>query len=209
MKLALAQINTTVGDFQGNRRKMAEYAHRARSAGAELVVFPELAIAGYPPRDLVQHPAFIQRNQAELDCLAQETRGIQVICGFVGPAEPGSARTATNCAALLSDGTVRFVQQKMLLPNYDVFDEARHFDPASGQRLLPLLGRRVALTICEDMWNDKEFWRKRYYKIDPVEDLIRAGGDLMVNISASPYSQGKRDQRLAMLKALAVRHRVP
>lgn len=209
MKLALAQINTTVGDFTGNRAKMVEAARRAQAGGAELVVFPELSVAGYPPRDLVEQPSFIDRNRAELECLAQETASIQVICGFVGRAEPGSARTATNCAALLAGGQVRFVQQKMLLPNYDVFDEARIFDPAAAQHLFPFSGRQLALTICEDVWNDKEFWRKRYYRIDPVEELVCAGGDLLVNISASPYSQGKRDQRRSMLQALAVKHRVP
>src|SRR5258708_26453615 len=119
MKLALAQINTTVGDFRGNREKMTAYAARAREGGASLVLFPELALCGYPPRDLVEKPDFVTRNQAELQCLAKSAQGIRVICGFVGPAPAASARNATNCAALLEDGEMRFVQQKMLLPNYD------------------------------------------------------------------------------------------
>src|SRR5438128_454563 len=144
MKLALAQINTTVGDFDGNIRKMIAFASRARDTGAELVIFPELSVPGYPPRDLVEKPAFLERNLAELERLAQETPWIRVICGFVGRPSGDHARTATNCAALLSGGKVSFVQQKMLLPNYDVFDEARHFVPASGQSVIPISKRCVA-----------------------------------------------------------------
>ena len=209
MKLALAQINTTVGDFLGNRNKMTAYAQRARQAGAGVVLFPELSLCGYPPRDLVEKPDFVARNQAELQCLAQSTAGIRVICGFVGSAPPESARTATNCAALLENGAVRFVQQKMLLPNYDVFDEARHFLPAATQSLVEIDGCPIALTICEDVWNDKEYWKKRYYTHDPVDDLLRAGAKIVLNISASPYNLGKRTQRREMLQALAVKHQVP
>lgn len=209
MRLALAQINTTVGDFAGNRAKMTAYARRAQSAGAELVLFPELSLCGYPPRDLVEKPDFIARNRAELECLAQSTSGIRVICGFVGPAPAESARTAMNCAGLLDGGEVRFIQQKMLLPNYDVFDEARHFWPASSQSLVEIGGARAALTICEDIWNDKEHWKKRYYTRDPAEELLRGGGDVLLNISASPYNLGKRELRRDMLRALAIKHRVP
>jgi NAD+ synthase/NAD+ synthase (glutamine-hydrolysing) len=209
MKLALGQINTTVGDFSGNREKMTAFAARAKSAGASLILFPELALCGYPPRDLVQKPDFLQRNCTELQRLAHDTAGIRVICGFAGAAPPDNARTATNCAAVLENGEVRFIQQKMLLPNYDVFDEARHFLPASSQQLLTLEGHSTALTICEDVWNDKEYWKKRYYQRDPAEELLRAGGSLLLNISASPYDLGKRIQRREMLRALAVKHRVP
>lgn len=209
MKLALGQINSTVGDFGGNREKMTQYAARAKDAGASLILFPELALCGYPPRDLVQKPDFLERNRAELDCLAAATRGIRVICGFVGVAPADSARTATNCAAVLEDGQVRFTQQKMLLPNYDVFDEARHFLPAASQELFTLNGIPTALTICEDVWNDKEYWAKRYYTRDPVEELLHGGGQLLLNISASPYNLDKRTQRREMLRALAIKHRVP
>ena len=209
MKLALGQINTTVGDFSGNREKITAFAARAKSAGASLILFPELALCGYPPRDLVEKPDFLARNRSELDRLAQDTRGIRVICGFAGAAPPDHARTATNCAGLLEDGKVRFIQQKMLLPNYDVFDEARHFLPASSQQLLTIDNVKTALTICEDAWNDKEYWKKRYYLRDPVEELVRAGGSVLLNISASPYSLDKRTQRREMLRALAVKHRLP
>ncbi len=208
MKLALAQINTTVGDFRGNVAKIRECARRAQQGGAELVIFPELAVCGYPPRDLVERPAFVERNLAELECLARETTGLQVVCGFVGRPEGQDGRP-TNCAAWLAGGRVAFVQKKMLLPNYDVFDEARHFTPAARQELFPLCGRRVALTICEDVWNDKHFWKKRLYERDPVEELVRAGGDFLINIAASPYHHGKRELRRKMLRALALQYRIP
>ncbi len=209
MKLALAQINTTIGDFAGNRDKITAYAARAKDAGAGLVLFPELSLCGYPPRDLVEKHGFAARNRAELAALAESTRGIRVVCGFVDAAPEGNARTTMNCAAVLEDGGVRFVQPKVLLPNYDVFDEARHFLPGARQSLLEMDGMPAALTICEDVWNDKEFWKARYYTRDPVEELIAGGGRILLNISASPYCLGKRTQRRNMLRALAVKHRVP
>ncbi len=211
MKLALGQINTTVGDLAGNVQKMVEFAGRAREAGAELIIFPELALSGYPPRDLVEKPIFLQRNQEYLERLAQETAALpmQVICGFVGRAEAETGKAAANCAALLAGGRVQFLQRKMLLPNYDVFDEVRHFAPAERQGLLSLCGRRMALTICEDIWNDKNFWAKRLYTRDPVEELVTQGANFLINISGSPYFMDKRHLRHRMLEALATRYRMP
>ncbi len=211
VKLALGQINTTVGDLAGNVNKMVEFAGRARAAGAELIIFPELAVCGYPPRDLVEKPIFLQRNREELERLARETAGlaVQVICGFADRAGSETGKAATNSAALLAGGRVQFVQRKMLLPNYDVFDETRQFAPAESQSVFHLCGRRLALTICEDIWNDKEFWAKRLYPCDPVEELVAQGGDFLINISASPYSMGKRHLRHRMLEALARRYRMP
>ena len=223
MKLALGQINTTVGDLAGNVQKMVDFARRAREAGAELIIFPELGISGYPPRDLVEKPSFLERNQQELERLAQETARlpIQVICGYVGRAEQETGKAATNSAALLAGGRVQFLQRKMLLPTYDVFDETRHFAPAGRQSLFSLCGQQVALTICEDIWNDKTFWVRRRYERDPVEELLgqgaaqgaaqgaTQGATLLINISASPYSMGKREFRHRMLEALATRYRVP
>ena len=211
MKLALGQINTTVGDLAGNVNKMVEFARRARAAGAELIIFPELAVSGYPPRDLVEKPVFLQRNQEELERLARETADLplQVICGFVGRAERETGKAATNSAVLLAGGRVQFFQRKMLLPTYDVFDEARHFAPAERQSVLPLCERQIALTICEDVWNDKNFWVRRLYERDPVEELVAQGANLLINVSASPYSMSKRQFRHRMLEALATRHRIP
>src|SRR3990172_4280385 len=133
MKVALAQINTTVGDFPGNRAKIRESARRAQQEGAQVVLFPELSLCGYPPRDLVDKPSFVERNRQELELLAQETQGVNVLCGFVSRAESAEGKAASNSAAWLAEGEVRFVQSKMLLPTYDVFDEGRYFSPATEQ----------------------------------------------------------------------------
>jgi len=211
MKIALGQLNTTVGDFDGNIARMLEFARRGREGGAELIVFNELSLCGYPPRDLVDRPVFLERNARELERLAREAAplGIRIICGYVGRSGIEAGRAAGNFAALLFDGRTEFVQQKMLLPNYDVFDELRHFAAAEGQTLFTLGGRRVALTICEDVWNDKNFWAKRLYPRDPVEELAAQGADFLINISASPYCMGKPTLRQRMLEALARRFRMP
>ncbi|HWP83989.1 MAG TPA: NAD+ synthase [Terriglobia bacterium] len=209
MIVALAQINTTVGDFAANRAKIREFARRAQQAGAELAVFPELALCGYPPRDLVEKASFLERNRQELEALARELPGIGVICGFVGRADGETGKPATNSAALLSGGAVQFVQNKMLLPTYDVFDEMRYFEPAAQQAVLPLCGKSWALTICEDIWNDKTFWKRRLYTRDPVEELVQKGANILLTISASPYVIGKRKLRREMLRSFAVRYRMP
>ncbi|MBI4465410.1 MAG: NAD+ synthase [Acidobacteria bacterium] len=209
MKVALAQINTTVGDLAGNAAKIRHYARQARQGGAELVIFPELSLCGYPPRDLVDKPSFVERNRQELERLAQEVPDIPLICGFVSKAENDAGKSACNSSALLAGGEVRFVQSKILLPTYDVFDEARYFAPAQKVKILSFCGRQWALTICEDIWNDKHFWKKRLYTRDPVEDLAQQGAQLLINIAASPYSIGKRTLRADMLRALAARYRTP
>ncbi len=209
MKIALGQINPTVNDFAGNAAKIVDFAHRAQSTGADLVLFPELAVCGYPPRDLVERPSFLARNRETLDAIAGQTRGIAVICGVVTLAESGSGKSALNSAALLQDGGVAFVQSKMLLPTYDVFDEARNFAPANSQQTYNFGGKCLALTICEDAWNDKYFWRKRLYAVDPVENLVGAGGNILLNISASPFWIGKQDLRREMLASIARKYRIP
>src|ERR1035437_686900 len=170
MRIALAQINPTVGDFPGNVDKIIRFARQAKQGEADLVIFPELSLCGYPPRDLVEKPSFIERNRRELERLAQEAPEINLICGFVGKAEGGEGKTLSNSAAFLSGGQVRFVQSKMLLPTYDVFDETRYFAPAAQQKVLPFCGKQLALTICEDIWNDKQFWKKRLYSRDAVKE---------------------------------------
>jgi NAD+ synthase (glutamine-hydrolysing) len=209
VKIGLAQIDTTIGDFSGNSAKIVSYAKCAQAEGAALVIFPELSVCGYPPRDLVEKPAFVKRNQEVLCQIANATRGIAVICGFVSPAQYETGKSVMNSAALLRDGQIEFVQSKQLLPTYDVFDEMRNFAPAQEQKVLRMCGRQVALTICEDAWNDKQFWNRRLYQLDPVEELVHKGANFIVNISASPYYVGKQELRRKMLEAIAMRHKVP
>ncbi len=209
VKLALGQINTTVGDFSGNAARIVDFAQRAQAAGAVLIVFPELAICGYPPRDLVENPAFVRRNQEMAERIAAQTRGIAVICGLVTAAQAQTGKSVMNSAVLLNNGRQEFLQHKMLLPTYDVFDESRNFAPAMEQKLAPFCGKQIALTICEDAWNDKSFWNRRLYGVDPVENLMQAGGSFVLNISASPFYVGKRELRRDMLAAIAGRYQAP
>jgi len=209
VKIALGQINPTVGDFPGNAAKIIQFARQARDAGAGLIVFPELSICGYPPRDLVERPSFVSRNRETAETIALATKGIVVICGLVTPAHAETGKSVMNSAALLRDGGVAFIQSKMLLPTYDVFDEMRNFAPAKSQQLFSIGGKQMALTICEDAWNDKHFWNRRLYGVDPVEELVRAGGDFVLNISASPFWMGKRALRHDMLAVTAKGYKVP
>ena len=209
MKLALGQINPTVGDFAGNSAKIIECSSRARAQGAGLILFPELSVCGYPPRDLVERASFVTHNREAAEHIASETRGIAVICGLVTPAQADAGKSVMNSAALLLDGEIKFVQSKMLLPTYDVFDELRNFAPARHQELLSFCGKQMALTICEDAWNDKHFWARQLYSVDPVEALVKSGGNFVLNISASPFWTGKRELRQDMLATIARTDRVP
>jgi len=209
VKIALGQINPTVGDFKRNGGKIIDFSHRAKSAGAGLILFPELSVCGYPPRDLVERPSFVTHNSETLEHIASETRGIAVICGVVTPAHAETGKSVMNSAALLQDGKIAFLQSKMLLPTYDVFDEMRNFAPAARQHLFPFCGKQMALTICEDAWNDKHFWNKRLYTFDPVEALVKSGGSFVLNISASPFWLGKREFRREMLASIARTQNVP
>jgi len=224
VKLALAQINPTVGDFAGNTRLIRDFAARAQSdaRSADLVIFPELCICGYPPADLLEKSSFLARAEQSLHDLAASTAdGPALLVGAALPAAPSkeepSGKHARNIAALLSGGRIAFTQQKMLLPFYDIFDEQRYFEPAARQTLTLLNNCPLAITVCEDAWNDKGFWPHRLYSIDPVEELMRQWATLpdpvareprlILNISASPYSAGKRDLRRQMLAAIARSHR--
>lgn len=211
MLIALAQINTTVGDLEGNTNLMARYARDAAARGARLVVFPELSLNGYPPRDLVEKTSFLERTEMQIQRLAAETASLPValICGYVGRAEETAGKRATNSAAVIENGCILFRQSKVLLPTYDVFDEARYFVPATRQGLFELDGTPIALTICEDAWNDKQFWERRLYTRDPVEDLAAAGARLLITINASPYHMHKRELRREIFANTARRFGLP
>jgi NAD+ synthase/NAD+ synthase (glutamine-hydrolysing) len=211
MRVALAQINNTVGDLDGNAAKIVAFAREAEQAGAEVVVFPELALTGYPPRDLVEKHSFLDRTGEALENIVRESADFNaaLIVGYVARSPENSPMGAQNAAAVIDKGRIVFKQCKMLLPNYDVFDEARYFQPAASQRVCTIHGARVALAICEDAWNDKQFWERRRYSRDPIEELVQEGAEMMVSINASPWNIGKRRLREAIFKATAQRFNLP
>ncbi len=211
MRVALAQINPTVGDFPGNVDRLTRAVREASARGAEVVVFPELALTGYPPRDLVEKPSFLDRSEQELADFAKGIADLDVttICGYVGRSEEKVGKRALNSAAVVERGQIVFRQHKMLLPTYDVFDEARYFRPSEREELCTLRGRPVALTICEDAWNDRSYWKRRLYQRDPVEELFTAGAQAMICINASPYHMGKRQIRRGVYRSAAKRYAKP
>ncbi len=208
MKIALCQTNPIIGHFEHNTAMLRSRLEEARAQGCALAVFPELSLIGYPPRDLLEKPAFVRESRDALERFAREVRGIHVLCGFV---EPGRSRNRLiNGAALLGEGRVLKSGGKRLLPTYDVFDEARYFEPAPRSLRFELQGLRVAVTVCEDIWNvgDIAGVPLPLYDLHPVEDLASRGMDLLVNISASPYTMGKPALRAGILERLSTRYRV-
>ena len=211
MKIALAQINPTVGDFTGNLEKIIAASRRAAAQGARLTVFSELVLCGYPPADFLEKPSFLARCRAAVDELAAATRDLQtaVLVGVALPAEGESGKPAVNAAVLLDGGRLLLEQHKRLLPFYDVFDEQRYFAPSRPQQVVELDGLRLAITICEDAWNDKSFWPRRLYAADPIEELMRQQPAVLINLSSSPFWHSKRALRRQMLAAIARRNGVP
>ena len=211
MKIAIAQINPIVGDFTGNTEKIVAAIRRAAALGARLTVFSELAICGYPPADFLEKPSFLARCRTAVDELAAATRELQtaVLAGVALPAAGDTGKPAVNAAVLLDGGRLLLEQHKRLLPFYDVFDEQRYFAPSRGQQVVELDGVRLAITICEDAWNDKNFWPRRLYTVDPMEELMRQQPAVHINLSSSPFWHGKRAIRREMLAAIARRDGVP
>lgn len=211
MRIALAQLNATVGDFGSNVSGMLRAAQQAAARGAEVIAFPELSLPGYPPRDLVERPSFLDRNTEELERLAQLTANldISIICGYASRSDSPVGKRALNSAAVIERGKIVFRQHKTLLPTYDVFDEARYFRPADTVELFTLRGVPVAITICEDAWNDKTYWNQRLYQRDPVEELFAQGAEMLLCINASPFSMEKRAVRRKIYSAVAKRYNKP
>ncbi|MDP6252515.1 MAG: NAD+ synthase [Verrucomicrobiota bacterium] len=209
MKIAIAQINSTVGDFDGNADKIANAWRCADEAGAGLIVLPELALCGYPPRDLLAKPAFLRQNQAALEHLARCGSKAVAVVGYASTNETDSGRPARNSAAVLHNGEVAAVRHKTLLPTYDVFDEDRYFEPATDNTPVEILGKKVGLTICEDIWNDEVFLHDRRYERRPAEELADAGAELLLNLSASPWSLGKEHSRHELLSQLSAKAGCP
>lgn len=206
-------MNPTVGDFTGNKRKILEFAQRAADDGADLVAFPELAVCGYPPGDLLEKPAFVARSEDVVQEIAtesaQKTPSLALLLGYVRAISVTVGKHVANVAGLWQNGKLQFEQQKTLLPYYDVFDEQRYFAPGVKPRLLRFGGETVAVTICEDAWNDKDFWPRPLYEVDPVEALLNGGSTMVLNISASPFYRRKPRLRREMLATLARSHRCP
>ncbi len=211
MKIALAQINPTVGDFRGNLNQIVDACRRAADRGARLTVFSELALCGYPPADFLEKPSFLLRCTEAVRELAERTQGLStaVLAGVALPVENLTGKRAANAAILIDKGQILLEQHKRLLPFYDVFDAQRYFVPARSQSTVELDGQRLAITICEDAWNDKNFWPRRLYTVDPVEELMRENPEILINLSASPYWHSKRSVRRRMLARIAQVHKIP
>jgi NAD+ synthetase len=211
VKIALAQIDPTVGDFTGNLEKILAASRRAADSGARLTVFSELAICGYPPADFVEKPSFLARCRTVVDDLAAATRDLStaVLTGVALPASGQDGKPAFNAAVLVDRGQLLLEQHKRLLPFYDVFDEQRYFSPSGPQKVIDFEGLRLAVSVCEDAWNDKNFWRRRLYTIDPMEELMRQSPALHINLSSSPFWHNKRTVRREMLAAIARRDGIP
>lgn len=209
MKIAIAQINPIIGDFAYNCNRMIRFSEMARIRDCNLVVFSELVIPGYPPRDLLEKPDFIHANLDALRYVMERVNGIGVICGFVekNPADQGNP--LFNAAVLFEDGQILHKVHKRLLPTYDVFDERRYFEPGAECRVFDYKGRKIGLTICEDAWNDQDIFEKRFYPVDPVALLVQDGANLIINLSASVYHAGKSDFRDHMLGSIAGKYGVP
>ena len=211
MKIALAQINPTVGNFTGNLEKIVSASQRAAEMGARLTVFSELAVCGYPPADFLEKRSFLARCQTAVEELAAATSGLPtaVLAGVALAAPHEAGKPAVNAAVLLDGGHMLLEQHKRLLPFYDVFDEQRYFYPSRPQQVVELEGVRLAVTICEDAWNDKNFWPRRLYSVDPIEELMRQNPAVHINLSSSPFWHSKRAIRRQMLAAIARRDHVP
>jgi NAD+ synthase (glutamine-hydrolysing) len=213
MKIAIAQLNPTIGDLPGNAQKILEAAQRAYAAGGRLLLTPELSLCGYPPRDLLLNPSFIEAMEATLQKLALDLPSdLAVLVGTVKhniKASANGGKSLFNSIALLQSGKVQQHFHKRLLPTYDVFDENRYFEAGLQANYFTLNGLDIGVTICEDLWNDEEFWGKRSYAINPIADLAVLGVDFIINLSASPYSVGKNKFREAMLKHTTIRFGKP
>jgi len=209
LKIGLLQLNSTIGDFAANRRKLLTGYETACARGAEFVLAPEMFLCGYPPRDLLLRADFIDANLAALAETAQSVGPIPLCVGYVdqNPDRPG--RALWNSAAVLQNGKIVWRTHKCLLPTYDVFDEDRYFEPAKTVAPFEFKGRKLGITICEDIWNDQDFWPERLYRRDPIKELVAQGAEAIINISASPWHDGKERIRLEMLRRVARDEHVP
>ena len=209
MKIALCQINTKVGDLQRNTDLIIRNINKAKEQEIDLIVFPELAITGYPPKDLLDFECFVNDNLKCLDKIRAASENIAVICGYVDINKNSTGKKCHNAAAFINNGEIIAKYYKRLLPFYDVFDETRYFEPGQKELVIDLKGKKLGITICEDLWNDKDYWKRQLYHVDPAEKLVKDGVDAIINISASPYLLNKEKDRFSILKNTAVKNNVP
>lgn len=209
MKVALCQINPVIGDFEYNTSLILDAVERAKGEGCALAIFPELSLLGYPPKDLLERPAFIKENLAQLECLGEKIKDIHMICGYVDQNPQTKGKPLINAVALLGQGSVLAKGGKRCLPTYDVFDETRYFEPAEKSLLFELQGKRFGVTVCEDIWTVGDIEGVPRYPFDPLNDLAARGMDILVNISASPYTMDKKGVRRKILEQISMKHSVP
>jgi NAD+ synthase (glutamine-hydrolysing) len=209
MIIGILQLNSTIGDFAANRKKLLAGYEKAVGLGAEFVLAPELFLCGYPPRDLLQRADFIDANLAALEETAKNTGAIPLCAGYVDRNLEKPGRALRNAAAVMQNGKIIWRTHKCLLPTYDVFDEDRYFEPGKSVAPFVFNGKKLGITICEDIWNDEDFWPERLYRRDPVRELIAQGAEMILNISASPWSDGKERTRLEMLRRVARDEKIP
>jgi NAD+ synthase (glutamine-hydrolysing) len=209
LKIGILQLNSTIGDFSANRQKLLAGYEKAAALGAEFIIAPELFLCGYPPRDLLLRDDFIDANLAALAETTKSVGAIPLCVGCVDRNSEKPGRALQNAAAVLQNGKILWRTQKSLMPTYDVFDEDRYFEPAKNVAPFEFNGRKLGITICEDIWNDEDFWPERLYRRDPVKELIAQGAEIIINISASPWHDGKEQMRLKMLQRVARDEKIP
>jgi len=213
LKIGLLQLNATVGDFAANRQKLLAGYEKARALGAEFVIAPELFLCGYPPRDLLLRADFVQGQSRRARRNRQSIGPLPLCVGYVDENSERPGRALRNSAAVLQNGNIVWRTHKSLLPTYDVFDEDRYFEPAKSAAPFEFnsegVRSKLGITICEDIWNDEDFWPERLYRRDPIKELIGQGAEIILNIAASPWHDGKEKTRLAMLQRVTRDERVP
>src|SRR6478672_6205923 len=209
MKVTIAQINTTNGDLAGNTQKIIEAIEKARADGSDLVVFPEVATHGYTSQDWFQDPDIVLHSLDQLDKIIPATEGITAVVGTIRPNTDNEGRRLFNSAAVISDGKLLGFADKTLLPEYDVFDDPRYFEPSDHRRIFDVNGVKLGVVVCEDFWNDKTFWRERLYESDPTDEVLAMGADVIVSINASPFNKGKIKLRCEMVAHRAKLQQVP
>lgn len=209
MKLALCQIDPIIGNLEFNKKKILDGYKRGVEAGVDIVIFPELSLVGYPPLDLVEKKEFRLAANNTANEIASQTNSVGLIFGSITEDDDLVGTDVHNSALLCYDGKIQFVQHKTLIPNYDVFDEMRYFDPSKEVLVHRFKGENLGISICEDIWNDADYWHRRRYTRDPIQELLQKGATILINISASPYSYGKRQARKDMLSTLCRTDRLP